>query len=536
MRTTVRHCFFITHHGFLVLLLLLSLIACNEQPAPTPEQKRPNLLIILADDMGYSDLGIYGSEINTPRLDSLARKGLAFTSFYNAARCCPTRASLLTGLYPHQAGMGGMVSGYLSSPEAGPYQGYLNRQCMTMAELLKEAGYATYMSGKWHVGEKEAHWPRQRGFDRYFGLISGASSYYEIIRHQPRVRQMALDDERWYPQNDDFYMTDAFTDYALQFLEQHQQNQADQPFLLYLAYTAPHWPLHAPEEDIRRYEQTYLGGWDSLRRERYQRQQELQLIDDQFALPPREEGVPAWEQADQQTDWSRRMAVYAAMIDRMDQNIGRVVDRLREQGKLENTVIMFMSDNGASPEDISGRRLNNPIAEVGEKGSYVAYQKSWAIASNTPFRRYKAWVEEGGIASPLIVHWPQGIREPGTLVRQYAHVTDIMPTLAALAGADYPETYRGEELRALPGASLLPLFAGEATQAERPLFWEHFGHRAVRLGDWKVVAASPEEEWRLYNIAEDPTELSDLAGRYPEKVSSMDSLYRKWAVDVGVRN
>ncbi|MFP4093109.1 MAG: arylsulfatase [Cyclobacteriaceae bacterium] len=521
---------------FLCKIILFSSACVSPEVSSKPEEaRRPNFLIILADDMGYSDLGTYGGEIATPNLNQLAANGIKFNHFYNAARCCPTRASLLTGLYPHQAGMGGMVSNFKSNPEPGPYQGYLNKQCMTMAEMLKEAGYATYMAGKWHVGEKEEHWPRQRGFDRYFGLISGASSYYEIILHQPMIRQMALDDERWYPESKDFYMTDAFTDYGIQFLEQHHLEQADQPFLLYMAYTAPHWPLHALEEDIARYENAYLGGWDSLRQQRFQRMAELRLIDSTYQLPPREEGVPAWTEVENKADWARRMAVYAAMVDRLDQNIGRLLSTLKEQGELENTVIMFLSDNGASPENVEGRRLNNPLAKVGERGSYVAYDKPWAIASNTPFRRYKAWVEEGGISTPMIIHWPKGITEAGRMVSSYAHIVDVMPTLADLAGTEYPASYQGESLHPLPGQSLRKYLENEEDQNERPLFWEHQGHRAMRQGPWKIVTASPDEKWRLYHMQDDPTELNDLSTQHAERVALMDAAYQAWADSVGVR-
>jgi len=493
---------------------------------------RPNFVLILADDMGFSDLGCYGSEIATPHLDGLARDGVRFTHFYSAARCCPSRASLLTGLYPHQAGMGGMVTRGETAPEEGPYQGYLNRSCVTLAEVLKGAGYRTYMSGKWHVGERPEHWPRQRGFDRYYGLISGASSYWGILEQERDRRAFALDDARLLPEGDRFYMTDAFTDYAVTWLDEHAGRE--EPFLLYLAYTAPHWPLHAWPEDIAKYRGKYARGWDALREERYARLVNLGIIDPRWKLSPRDPDVPAWEEADNPADWDLRMAVYAAMVDRLDQGVGRVLEALRRLGQEENTLVMFLSDNGGCHESVEGRNLNTPGTEPGEPGSFVAYRRPWANASNTPFRLFKHWVHEGGIATPFIARWPGGIARKDALEHQVGHITDIMATCLDLAGAAYPDTFNGQAITPCEGRSLAPVFRGEQREPHERLYWEHMGNRAVREGDWKLVAAR-DGDWALYNLAEDRTELNDLSKAMPERAQALFQAWDAWADRVGAR-
>ncbi len=486
--------------------------------------ERPNILIIMADDLGYSDIGSYGGEIHTPVLDSLAFKGVRFRQFYNAGRCCPTRASLLTGRYPHGVGVGGMVSSVDAELTSGPYQGYLSESATTIAEMLQDAGYSTYMSGKWHVGERPQHWPRRRGFERYFGLISGASSYYEIIVDQPRIRQMVLDDERWSPPDSGFYMTDAFTDYAIEFLQSHT---SEHPFLLYLAYTAPHWPLHALPEDIAKYANRYDQGWDSLRNERYTRMLEMGVMDETYPLSPRSSGLSDWQDTMEKEDWSLRMAVYSAMVDRMDQGIGKVIDQLRSMDALENTIIFFLSDNGGCAENIDGRQLHDPSTQAGERGSYLAYEEAWANASNTPFRLYKKWMHEGGIATPLIVHWPAGIQRPGRIVDTPGHVIDLMGTVAEVAQTSLPHT---------DGRSLLPLLeTPEFSWQQRTLYWEHFGNRAIRQGDWKLVWDRDIDQWELYNVAQDATELYDLAEAAPEIASRLRVRWEAWADSLGVR-
>ncbi|BDC49649.1 sulfatase [Bryobacterales bacterium F-183] len=482
------------------------------------QQKKPNIIVIMADDMGFSDIGCYGSEIPTPNLDRLAANGVRLTQFYNAARCCPTRASLLTGLYPHQAGIGHMVEG----APVPAYQGYLNDKCATLAEVMKTAGYRTAMAGKWHVGEKRPHWPTDRGFERYFGLISGASSYFELSKS----RQMALGSESYTPPSDgSFYMTNAFTDHALRFVDEFAGGK--DPFLLYLAYTAPHWPLHALPEDIAKFRGKYRKGWDALREERHARQLKMGIVDAKWKLPERDREVGPWTAAEGNADdWDLRMAVYAAQIYRMDQNIGRLIQKLEETKQLDNTLILFLADNGGCAEEKIGGEKPNVAA--GGADSYTSYGKPWAHASNTPFRMYKHWVHEGGISSPLIAHWPARLKKKGYIERtQAAHLIDIMATCMDAGGASYPAAKIPME-----GKSMLPIFEGKRLAREF-LAWEHEGNRALRQGDWKLVSKHPGG-WELYNIAADRTETRDLAAAEPDRVRAMSALWEQWAAKCGV--
>ncbi len=517
--------------GFIITGILILLGGC-ESDRKSP--RSPNIVIVLADDMGFSDIGSFGGEINTPYLDLLARKGLRFTQFYNAARCCPTRASLLTGLYPHQAGMGGMVSKVDSDPVQGPYQGYLATHVSTIAERLREANYSTYLSGKWHVGEKPEHWPLKRGFDRYFGLISGGSSYFEIIKDQSRVRQMALDNEPWEPPANDFYMTDAITDHATGFIRDHVDTHTRRkPFFLYVPYTAPHWPLHALETDIARYDGVYDAGWDSIRVQRYNRMVESGLIDERWVLPERPSSIPAWVDVEDKEIWSRRMAVYAAMIDRMDQGVGKILQALDETRTISNTLIIFLSDNGASAEDVTGRGLHDEFASIGEKGSYDAYREPWAFVSNTPFRKYKSWAHEGGIATPMIAYWKRGITDVGRVIHQQGHLIDLMVTSLDLAGL--PTTHSTSEgIESLPGASLVPIFSGEHRVDHSALYWEHFGAKAIRKGAWKLVMGKKSDQWELYNLDADRNERHNVAESFPNVVDELAGQWNKWAEEVGV--
>jgi arylsulfatase A-like enzyme len=514
---------------FLLQGPLAGAMEAGSRKSAEPVGKPPSIVIILADDMGFSDVGCYGSEISTPNLDGLAQQGVRFTQAYNAARCCPSRAALLTGLYPHQAGMGGMVSRIGKSKHSGPYQGYLNRQCVTIAEAVRPAGYRTYMAGKWHVGEAPEHWPRKRGFDRYFGLISGASSYFELRNEEFPRRVMASDDDPYVPEGDHFYMTDAFTDHAVRFLEEHDRTQ---PFLLYLAYTAPHWPLHAWPEDIARYRGYYRIGWDALRERRYKRLIELGIIDPKWRLSPRDEEVPPWDSVDNKGDWDLRMAVYAAMISRMDYGIGRVLETLRKIGAEDDALVLFLSDNGGCHERIHSK-LNKPGSLPGERESYVAYERNWANASNTPFRLFKHWCHEGGISTPLIARWPERILEKGALTHQVAHITDIMPTCLELAGAKYPESFEGHAITPAPGKSLVPIFEGRTREPHARLYWEHERNRAVREGQWKLVATD-QGEWELYDLEADRTELNNLAGAQRERAAALDRAWEQWAESCGV--
>jgi arylsulfatase A-like enzyme len=515
-----------------VVAAAIVVAAGTTRQTQAPSVARPNIVVIMADDMGYSDIGSYGSEIETPSLDALAEGGIRFRQFYNNAKCSPTRASLLTGLYPHEAGMGDLANGAPGDP--GPYQGYLPDRSVTIAEVLREAGYRTYMSGKWHIGDLPEHWPHSRGFDRYFGLISGATSFFELLDEPGRNRQMVLEDRLWRPRGDDFYATDAYNDYAVDRIREHHRDHAGRPFFLYVAHTAPHFPLHALPEDIARYEDRYTAGWDRVREARYQRMRQLGVIDERHPLSPRPSTVPAWEDAKNHDEWSRLMAVYAAMIDRMDQGIGRIVRALEETGVRENTLVLFLSDNGGTAEQVAGRGLNDPTVPIGARGSYVAYLEPWANVSNTPFRLYKNWVHEGGIITPLIANWPGGIARPGRLTDEFGHVIDLMPTVLDLAGASYPETLEGRPLPPIEGQSLGPVFRDDALNRQRPLFWAYGGNWAIRDGDWKLVHDRRRPETlELFNMRDDPVEQRNLAEDHPERVGRMRAAWETWAVRVG---
>jgi arylsulfatase len=513
---------------------LASLAAASPLPGRAPARP-PNVIVILADDLGFSDLGCFGSEIDTPNLDRLARGGVRFTHMYNAARCCPTRAALLTGLYPHQAGVGRMVQ----DENLPGYRGRLNESCVTLAEVLSGAGYRTFMSGKWHVGEDPPHWPTARGFHRYYGLVSGASNYYSL----DPGRRMAIDGQAAEPPDRGFYFTDAFTDHALRMLDGRPPGQ---PFFLYLAYTAPHWPLHALEAEIAKYRGRYRMGWDALRRERHRRMVKLGLADPRWPLPPRDARVPEWAAAPDKEWQASRMAVYAAMIDRMDQGIGRLLARLRDRGEEDDTLIMFMADNGGCAETIApnfrnldgkvrttGGRLvrygNLPSIPPGPPDTFQSYGPEWAQVSNTPFREYKTSVFEGGIASPFIAHWPAALRQRGAIVPQPGHVIDILPTVLEAAGVPYPRHYNGRAITPAEGVSLLPALRSAKVQPRpAPLFWEHFGNRAIRDGDWKLVAPG-NRPWELHNLAAARSEVDDLAAKEPQRARQLEQAWNDWA-------
>lgn len=498
-----------------------------------PHTQRPNIVLILADDMGFSDISPFGGEINTPCIQQLADEGMRCTQFYNVARCCPSRAALLTGLYPHQVGIGHMIDGYAKKVrermDSPAYGEHLNDGCVTLAEVLKAAGYRTLMAGKWHLGHQRPHWPIDRGFDRFYGVIGGASNYFDP---EPN-NTFALDDQPLEAGGDGYYTTDVFTDYALQFLDEGQERA--EPFFLYLAFTAPHWPLHAPPEDIAKYRGQYLKGWDALREERWHRQIESGITDAQWNPSPRDSRVPDWEAESDQAGYDLKMAIYAAQVDRMDQNVGRVLDKLRAMGVEENTLVLFMSDNGACAELINHSKDG---AAPGTKTSYLSYGIGWANVSSTPFRLYKHWVHEGGIATPLIARWPKHIR-PGLLNHAPGHFIDIMATCADVAGATYPRTHAGHDVPPPEGESLVPIFEGGTLKRRAPLFWEHEGNAAVRDGQWKLVSRHTESaqgagEWELYNMATDRTEMRDLADEQPERVRVMAEQYARWSQRCGV--
>lgn len=498
--------------------------------APNSQRQRPNILIFLLDDAGFSDLGCYGGEILTPHLDELARGGVRFGSFTNAARCCPSRAALLTGLYPHRAGMG-----YMTTPHGGPgpYQGFLSDNSQTIAQTLGGVGYSTFLSGKWHVGNAREHWPHTRGFDEFYGLIGGASNYFAPVHESELwVRNQTVE----MPNGDDFYATDAIAQHALDCIARRGPNAA--PFFGYVAFTAPHWPIQAREEDIAPYRAIYAQGWDVLRAQRFERLRATGLINPQMPLSPRHPDVAPWSELsrDEQRNWAEKMAIYAGMLARTDAQIGRIVRLLRERGELENTLILFASDNGASPETTQGRARNRGItpatAPLGARGSFDNVGRPWANLSNTPFRWFKRHVFEGGIATPFIAHWPRGLRVAGTVENTPAHLIDIAPTCLEAAGASHPK-FRGQTpLFALEGQSLLPPLRGEKT-APRPLFWEHFGDRAARLGRWKIVAEK-DEAWQLYDLENDRAETRDLSAQNAARVAQLNALWRDWANAQGV--
>ncbi len=515
---------------------------------------KPNIIVILVDDMGYSDIGCFGSEIRTPNLDSLAAGGLRFSQMYNAARCCPSRAALLTGLNPHQAGVGHMVAD-LGVPE---YQGYLKENAVTIAEALKADGYSTFMSGKWHVGgdynlADPDSWtpaaptyptPTQRGFDRYFGILTGAGNFY--------FPKTLMDQDTLVPLTDldEFYLTDAISDNAVSMIGEAVSQ--DNPFFMYIAYTAPHWPLHAPEEDIARYEGQYRNGWEELRTSRHEQLKSEGLVDEKWEISPRDADSPPWDDV-VDPDWQDiRMAAYAAQIDRMDQGVGRILEALRSGGVVDNTLIMFLSDNGGCAEFLAedgsmpqparygginpdGTPVvvgNIPGLRPGGPQTFMSYDLPWANASNTPFRRFKRWTHEGGISTPLIMSWPTRIQESG-IVHSPVHLIDIMPTCLDAAGASHPTERAGQQTIPLEGESMLSTVNRGDWERESPIIWEHEGSRAVRQGQWKLVSAIGGG-WELYNMERDRTELDDLYARNRSKAQELERIYQEWAERCGV--
>ena len=465
---------------------------------------RPNIVLIMADDLGFSDLGCYGSEIETPNLDELAADGLRFTQFYNTAKCHSSRVSLLTGLYCDQAGSATLSRG------------------ATIAEVLSEAGYFTAMVGKWHLKQQ----PTDFGFDRYWGHLSGATNFFT------GDNTFRLNGAEWkvppMHKGRPFYTTNVITDFALDFLD--EATDKDSPFLLYCAFNAPHYPLQAPEEAVRKYDGRYDRGWDEMRVERHKRQLQSGLMPAKWKLSPRPDHIPAWASlSPEDRQWEAdRMEVFAAMVDVLDQNIGRLVDGLKAKGHFDNTLILFCSDNGACPFERTRGRFLKPW----DPKSYWTYDASWAHVGNTPFRLYKQNQHEGGISSPLITHWPAGLKtKPGTITRQPAHLIDLMATFLELTAATYPTQIGSRQIDPLQGKSLLPIFHGHQREPHEPLYF-HFGtDRALRQGPWKLASAKLGK-WELYNLDDDRTELNDLAGQEPERVESMATEWFRIAKDI----
>ena len=531
-------------------------------------QSRPNVIIVMADDMGWSDIGCYGSEIETPNLDRLAKNGLRFTQFYNTGRCCPTRASLLTGTYPHQAGIGHMMN----DTGLPGYTGDLGSNVQTIAEVLSPAKYSTYLSGKWHVtpkihpGSSQHNWPKQRGFDRFYGTIHGAGSFFDpnsLTRDNTLISPHA--DKEYKPKK--FYYTDAINDHATRFINEHDSNN---PFFLYVAHTAPHWPMHALPEDIEKYKGRYDEGWEKIRETRYQKQLKLGLIEPKWKLSPRD--AEAWQDAKNKQWEIRLMEVYAAMVDRMDQGLGRIINALEKRKMFENTLIIFIADNGGCAEgmgrkegiqykdsdpeilkpmkdsdlqmDMIPKRTRDGVVmkqgtEVmsGGADTYHGYGKAWANVSNTPFREYKHWVHEGGISAPLVAHWPKGIASElrGKFEHQPAHLIDLMATCVELADANYPDEVKGKKIVPLQGVSLGPAFSGKKLKRKNPIFWEHEGNRAIRIENWKLVAKGSKGEWELYDLEADRSELNNLSETHPERASQMAEKWEAWAIEANAK-
>lgn len=558
----------LSHHLRAIFALLLA-IGISGFAVPALGADRPNIIYIMSDDMGFSDIGCYGGEIDTPNLNALADGGVRFTQFYNTARCCPTRASLMTGLYPHQAGIGHMMS----DRGFDGYRGDLNRSSVTIPEVLKTAGYRTYMAGKWHVtkvikpkSDADKHnWPLQRGYDRFYGTIHGAGSFFDpntLTRGNEYVSPFA--DPQYTPDqmaNGEFYYTDAIADHAVRYITEHHYQADDQPFFLYVSFTAAHWPMHALEKDIAKYQGKYDAGYDATRDARYKRMVELGLISESDTI---NWPIPAEWKESEHWEWDKRnMEVYAAMVDSMDQGIGRIVESLKATGQLENTLICFFQDNGGCAENygrggVGGPRADRPTLSPlaadylqpdmtpkqtrdgypmrtgkgsmsGPADTAIGYGRGWATVSNTPFREYKHYTHEGGISTPLIAHWPDKITRQGELESTPGHLIDLMATAVDVSGATYPKTFHGgNEIKPMEGKSLVPAFLGQEIEREA-IYWEHEGNRAIRVGDYKLVGKGARGKWELYNIANDRSEQNDLSDQQPELAKKLADMWQAYA-------
>ena len=517
----------------LLIWTATTLWASSAAAAPAP---RPNIVLILVDDLGYSDFGCFGSEIRTPNIDSLAKNGVMLTQFYNQSRCCPTRAALITGRYQHQVGIGEMIDDYAAAARAAAnspaYQDHLSTNSPTMAEILRAAGYQTLMAGKWHLGKRPEEWPAHRGFDKSFVQINGAMNYFGGNSGNGPRAPMALNDKPYVPPHDGFYSTDAFTDHAIQFVDEAVKDPGKKPFFLYLAFNASHWPLQAPESDVEKYKGAYDRGWQAIREARLARMKELGVVPPGQEMAPMDRGkVRAWDQLpdDRRKEWARRMEVYAAQTEHMDRDVGRFLEELKRLGVEENTIVICLSDNGGAAEDPN---RGDPAAPIGSRDSFRGYARPWATVSNTPWRLHKTTEYEGGISTGLVVKWPAGIppKNRGKFVGQPADVIDLLPTFLELAGARYPTngTVKPE------GQSILAMLKGEPGPGNRVFCWEHEGNRAVRDGDWKLVAPPGKKVWELYNIAMDRVESHDLASVHPEIVARLNREYEEWAARCGV--
>jgi arylsulfatase A-like enzyme len=517
---------------FLLCLGVLAFVGLHAVQVSAAEAgSRPNVVVFLVDDMGWSDIGCYGSEIPTPHIDQLAAEGVRFTQFYNTARCSPTRASLMTGLYPHEAGMGHLEN--IVHEGTKGTQGKLRNDCVTMAEVLGDAGYMTAMTGKWHLGQSHGTVPWKRGFQRVLNSPFGGI-YFPTQKNRPEVflnGEKKMKNDPMFGEN--WYSVDLWTDWGMKFID--EAIDAKQPFFLYEAQCAPHFPLMAPQKVIDKYRGKYKEGWDKLREARHAKQIELGLVDPKWPLSPRPEEIEAWDSlSDEDKDrFDHMMAIYAAMIDRIDFNVGKLVDHLKERGVLDNTLILFLSDNGGNAE--SGPQGRYEGKRPGGPGSTVFLGQSWATLANTPFRRYKHFTHEGGISTPLIAHWPNGIpaERDGKLEKQPGHLVDLMATVVDVTGAKYPTEYKGNMIQPMEGVSLVPAFAGKPLGRKNPIYFEHEGNRAIRDGKWKLVMKL-KGPWELYDIEADRTEQHDLSKEQPERARKMAADWDAWAMRADV--
>jgi len=523
---------------FLVYSVFLAGICCLCPARAAEQPARPNIVLIMADDLGFSDLGCYGGEIRTPNLDRLAKEGMQFTHFYNCGVCVTTRAGLLTGLHPRHG-----------------EQPRLRENMVTLAEVLRDAGYRTSLTGKWHLGSSAPRRPTDRGFEEYYGVASGCCNFFDPNRPDPafydgnrgRRRPFLHNERRITEFPDGYYTTDAFTDHAIQQIKRFAAD--DQPFFVHLCHAAPHFPLHAKPEDIARYKGHYDQGYFVMREQRYRRQVELGILNPGWKLsgPDRQLGdflwdydITPWEEVADLVRERRRMEVYAAMVDSMDQGIGRVLDALEATGESQNTLVMFLSDNGGcasyppygNPEVAAGWAAANQELPGGID-TYDFVAPGWGWAQCTPFRRYKVWTYEGGIATPMIARWPAAI-EAGSRTDQVGHLVDFMPTLLELTGGSYPAQRHGQEVPALEGKSLVPVLRGEQREPHEYLCWYLEGNRAVRHGKWKLNWGVTARKWELYDLHVDRTETNDLAGEHPELVAELSQAWQEFAVRVEV--
>ncbi|MFK7765667.1 MAG: arylsulfatase [Mariniblastus sp.] len=504
----------------LVTAIVLVVFAFNQTAISDETKSKPNIVLIMVDDMGFSDIGCYGGEVETPNLDRLASEGMRFTQFYNNGKCTTTRASLVTGLYPR--GTNGSK--------------HLRWNMVTIGEVMQDCGYMTALCGKWHLGRDKINHPFHRGFDHFYGLLDGCCNFFDPVQPDPkykggRKRVFGIDDKRITEFPVDYYTTDAFTDHAIKAI--HAADKNAKPFFIHVTYTAPHYPLHAKPADIAKYRGKFKMGWEKMRQQRFARQRELGLADESWKLSEGDSKSYSWESSDQDFE-DHRMAVYAAMIDNVDQNIGRLLETLKSTGHDKDTLIMFLSDNGGCAEEPGGR--NPKLRTPGPKNDYVAVGPAWGWAQNAPFRRFKSWMHEGGISTPFIAWWPDEI-EAGSTNRDVAHLIDLLPTCVELGGGNYPTTYKGNHILPVEGLSMVKLLNSEKRRGHKQLCWQWIGNRAIRQGDWKLVwdKLNKEKKWELYNITNDRCEIDNLASTNQDRVESMSKDWFEWAKKVELK-